>query len=239
MLREDCLSAPRGTRRLALAPRDLAGCWPFVVSLPGSESGRNSPTTPGPLVSRSPMPGVGQGDRWLSHVPELPLCLHAPLLAPGGGLRPRPAAPRPAAGRPRETVGVPLGMAWRVILWSTPLPLSGLDPAVCILIPSSAVRPWLGGHVDGPSDLRARLGSGGTCAGALTHEVTATNCMRGALTPKVSGFPWRDQCVVRCRTMTVPRLWLPPLPAPPRCGSVGTGNGHDKSGTVLHEGTWQ
>src|SRR3989475_12817829 len=35
--------------------------------------------TPGPVVTRSPFPGVQHGDRWLSHVPELPRWLHAPL----------------------------------------------------------------------------------------------------------------------------------------------------------------
>src|SRR4029453_2900650 len=32
----------------------------------------------------TPTPDVPQGDRWLSHVPESPLCLHAPLSDPGG-----------------------------------------------------------------------------------------------------------------------------------------------------------
>jgi len=171
MRREDCLSAPLGTLRLALAPRYLAGFCPFVMSRTGSWSGRNSQTTPGPWVTRSPMPWVWPGDRWLSQVPELPLWLPAPLWDPGGGLRPRPPAPRTAAFRPLETVGVPLCLAWRVILVSTTIPFAGLDHAACILIPSSSVRPWLGVHVDGTSDLLARRWSGGTCACALTHWV--------------------------------------------------------------------
>jgi len=56
------------------------------VSLTGSWSGRSPQTTPGPLVTRSPDPGVWQGGKWLSHVPELPLWMHAPLWDPGGVL---------------------------------------------------------------------------------------------------------------------------------------------------------
>ena len=94
---------------------------------------------------------------WLSQVPELPLCMHAPLLDPGGVLTARPCAFRTAAFRPLETVGVPLCIVLRVILLSTTLPISGLNDAACILAPSSFVRPLLGVHVDGTSDLLARL----------------------------------------------------------------------------------
>src|SRR5439155_21417514 len=45
----------------------------FVVSPKGSLSRRSAQTAPGPLVTRSPTPGMKQGDRWLSHVPEFPL----------------------------------------------------------------------------------------------------------------------------------------------------------------------
>ena len=63
---------------------------------------------------------------------------------------------RTAAFRPLETVGVPLCTVLRVILLSTTLPISGLNDAACILVPSSFVRPLLGVHVDGTSDLLAR-----------------------------------------------------------------------------------
>jgi hypothetical protein len=39
-------------------PGYLAGFSAFVVSLTGSWSGRSSPTTPGLLVARSPIPGL-------------------------------------------------------------------------------------------------------------------------------------------------------------------------------------
>jgi hypothetical protein len=45
----------------------------FVVSHAGSSPGGSPRTTPGPLVTRSPLPGMAQGDRWLSQVPEFPL----------------------------------------------------------------------------------------------------------------------------------------------------------------------
>src|SRR5262245_55280318 len=35
--------------------------------------------TPGLVVTRSPIPGLSQGARWLSQVPEFPLGRHAPL----------------------------------------------------------------------------------------------------------------------------------------------------------------
>jgi len=154
--------ARRRTLRLSLAPQYLAGFGAFVASLWGSWSGRNPQTTPGPWVTRSPNPGVGQGDKWLSHVPALPRWMHAPLLAPGGGLTARPCAFRTAAFRPLATVGFPLATALRAILSSTTLRIAGLDHAACLLVPSSAVRPLLGVHVEVTSDLLARLCSGGT-----------------------------------------------------------------------------
>src|SRR6266446_5704976 len=66
---------------------------------------RKLQVTPGPLVTRSPSPGMTQGDRWLSQVPEFPLWTHAPLSDPGGVPRTRPTAPRTAAFRRLQTVG--------------------------------------------------------------------------------------------------------------------------------------
>ena len=61
----------------------------FVVSPQGSWPGRSAQPTPGLLVTRSPIPGLSQGARWLSQVPEFPLCRHAPLSDPGGVLHTR------------------------------------------------------------------------------------------------------------------------------------------------------
>jgi hypothetical protein len=81
----------------------------FVVSRMGSPPGGSPRTTPGPVVTRSPLPGIAHGDRWLSHVPELPLWTHAPLSDPGGVLDTRHNASRTAAFRRLHTVGFPLG----------------------------------------------------------------------------------------------------------------------------------
>jgi hypothetical protein len=143
-------------------PRYLACFCAFVVSLAGSWSGRSSPTAPGPLGIRSPHPEMSPGDRWLSHVPELPLWRHAPLSDPGGVLGARHVASRTAAFRPLETVGFPLHTALRDILLSTTILFSGLYHAACPLVPSSFVRPLLRLHVEFPTDLLARLYSGGT-----------------------------------------------------------------------------
>jgi len=88
-------------------PRYLACFRVFVVSPWGSWPGRKPQVTPGLLVTRSPIPGMKQGDRWLSQVPEFPLWTHAPLSDPGGVLRTRHSAPRTAAFRRLQTVGFP------------------------------------------------------------------------------------------------------------------------------------
>jgi hypothetical protein len=129
----------------------------FVVSLQGSWAGRSPQPTPGLLVTRSPIPGIMQGDRWLSQVPELPLCMHAPLLDPGGLLDTCHGAPRTAAFRPLETVGFPLDPAVRAILLSTTIRISGLHHAACLLVSSSSVLPLLGVHVEFTTDLLAEL----------------------------------------------------------------------------------
>ena len=116
-------------------PSTLPAAVAFVVSLTGSWSGRSPHTTPGLLVARPPMPGTEQGDRWLSQVPELPPCMHAPLLDPGGVLVTRQSAPRTTAFRPLETVGFPLHPALRDILLSTTILIAGLNHAACLLFP--------------------------------------------------------------------------------------------------------
>ena len=121
------------------APRPRQGLW-----------------SPGPLIRE-----CGQGDRWLSHVPEFPLCMHAPLSDPGGVPHTRQNASGTVACRCVQTVGFPLRTALRDILLSTTIPISGLYHAACILAPSSFVRPLLGWHVAFAPDLLARRSSGG------------------------------------------------------------------------------
>src|SRR5262249_32494078 len=102
--------------------------------------------TPGPLVTRSPTPGMQQGDRWLSQVPELPLWVHAPLSDPGGVLYPCHSASRTAAFRRLQTVGFPLHTTVRDILMSTTIHFSGLNHAACVLATPGFVRPLTGRH---------------------------------------------------------------------------------------------
>ena len=58
-------------------------------------------------LAGTPLPEALQGHPWLSHVPESPLCMHAPLSDPGGILDTRLVASRTTAFRPRHAVGVP------------------------------------------------------------------------------------------------------------------------------------
>ena len=88
-----------------------------------------APGTPGPGVTRSPIPGMQQGDRWLSHVPESPLCRPAPLSDPSGVLRTRQSAPRTAAFQSLATVGFPLYPQLYTLRGSITRPAFSLHPA--------------------------------------------------------------------------------------------------------------
>jgi hypothetical protein len=55
----------------------------------------------------TPSPAFTQGAHGLSHVPESPRCMPAPLSDPGGVLHTRLVASRTAAFRPLDTVGFP------------------------------------------------------------------------------------------------------------------------------------
>jgi hypothetical protein len=87
--------------------------------------------------------------------------VQAPFSDPGGVLGTRHDALWTAAFRPLETVGFPLDPALRDILLSTTRRMSGLHHAACTLMPSSAILPLLGVHVEVTTDLLARLWSGG------------------------------------------------------------------------------
>ena len=183
--------------RVSLASRYLACCRGFVVSPEGAWPGRKPQGTPGLVVTRSPMPGMQQGDRWLSHVPTFPLWKQAPLSDPGGVLGTRHPAPRTAACRSLATVGLPLATAVRTILWTTTLRLAGLTHAACLLATPGFVRPLTGRHAG--ALLTGWLGVrqvGWEPTGS--HPLGNNHQFRGCTpTPKVLGFPWRDQCRVR------------------------------------------
>ena len=189
--------SPLGGLPLSLVPRSLACCSPCVVSPQGAWAGRSAQLTPGRVVTRSPPPGMPQGERWLSHVPECPLWTQAPLSAPSGGLRPRPTAPRTAACRSVETVGLPRRTTGRDILLSTTLPVSGLYHAACVLAPPGSIRPLAGRHAGA-----FLTGWRGVDQGGLepcdSHPLGNRNQFHGfAPNPKVSSLPWRDHCFVQ------------------------------------------
>jgi len=89
-------SLPLAYRYLVLLP-----C--FVASSRLASSGLHS------ACARTCSPGcpirLSQGDRWLSQVPELPLCAHALISDPGGDGRTRLCALPSAAFRQAENVG--------------------------------------------------------------------------------------------------------------------------------------
>ena len=71
------------------------------------------------------------------------------------------SAPRIVAFRCLHTVGFGLATA-EALLLTTTLPIAELTHAACLLAHSSFVLPLLGWHVEGATDLLARLSSGGT-----------------------------------------------------------------------------
>jgi len=94
-----------------------------------------------------PVPFVrecGRGERWLSHVPELPLWMHAPFSDPGGVPLTRQNASGTVAFRCVQTVGFPLRMAGRVLCLSTTRHIAGLHHAACILVSLQLRTPIAG-----------------------------------------------------------------------------------------------
>jgi hypothetical protein len=183
MRRYDCHLAFSGSFALSLVPRYLAcfsGSWypQRAQCLAEAPRHRQGLWSPGP-----PVRDMGQGDRWLSQVPEFPLWTHAPLSDPGGVLRTRPRAPRTAAFQPLDTVGFP-----------TTLHFSGVHHAACVLATPGFVRPFTGRHA----------GSLLTCWLDVSQVGLAPTGKHQPISwvspnPKVSGLPWRDQCFVRRR----------------------------------------
>jgi hypothetical protein len=127
--------APLGVLRVSLVPRYLACCPPFVVSPQGAWPGRSAQITPGPLVARSPTPGISSRSQV-----ALPRS-RVPPVTTGPARRPRwrpvyspqrtPDSCLPATGNRRLT---------------TTLPMSGLHPTACLLATPGSVRPLTGRH---------------------------------------------------------------------------------------------
>jgi hypothetical protein len=108
----------------------------------------------------TPFPGCLQGNKWLSQVPRLPLCQHAPLFDPGGVLNTRPIVPRTAAFHPFDGVGFP-AILLTVILLSTIIQISRLNDAACFLAPPGFGRPLPALPAGFATALLARLWSDG------------------------------------------------------------------------------
>ena len=124
----DATTATWPSRGPSLVARSPIPCVlpSFVVSLSGSWPSGSSRSRQGLWSPGPPLRAYDQGDRWLSQVPEFPLCRHAPLLDPGGVLRTRHDAPRTAAFQPLETVGYPPRYTFR---GSMTRPACSLHPA--------------------------------------------------------------------------------------------------------------
>jgi hypothetical protein len=133
--RDDCHQAPLGSLHLALASRYLACFQTFVMSLPGSCPGGSPRNTPGPVVTRSPHPGMSSrrpGALPRSRVPPVKTC---------PALRPR-WCPAHAPERAQDCC-LPAHANRRL---PTTLPLSGLHHAASLLAPPGSVRPLTGRH---------------------------------------------------------------------------------------------
>jgi hypothetical protein len=159
--REDCHPAPLRALRLALASRylvRLVRSWcplraPGLGEAPRPHQGLWAPGPPcracaketegSPTFPRYPSGGMPRSP---TPVVSCALALAPPGLVPAGHWKPS-AFP-----------AVPL----KDLLVSTTLRMSGRTHAACIFVPSSAVRPLLGVHVEVTTDLLARLSSDGT-----------------------------------------------------------------------------
>ena len=124
----DATTATCPSRGSALVTRSPIPCVlpSFVVSLSGSWPGGSSGSRQGLWSPGPPLRAYRQGDRRLSHVPEFPLCRHAPLSDPGGVLRTRQNALRTAAFQCVQTVGFPQRYTFR---GSITRPTCSLHPA--------------------------------------------------------------------------------------------------------------
>jgi len=107
----------------------------FVVSPKGSLSGRSAQTAPGPLVTRSPTPGL-----WSRRQVALPSS-RVPPLKTCPALRPRWCP----AHSPKRTQDCCLPATGNRRLTTT-LPISGLNHAACLLATPGSVRPLTGRH---------------------------------------------------------------------------------------------
>ena len=126
-----------GSLRISLDPRYLALTHFRSCPLTARFLGRVRPVHAWPLLYTGlPVP-VSYARRWRSsRVPRLPLCVHAPLVDPGGVLSTRHSVSRTAAFRRFQTVGFtrlssgyPLGPQRKIFRGSVTRPAHSLHPA--------------------------------------------------------------------------------------------------------------
>src|SRR5262249_8330908 len=133
----DATTATCPARGASLVARSPIPCGlpSFVVSPQGSWPGRSAQPTPGPLVTRSPTPGMCARTQMAlprSRVPPLKTC---------PALRPR-CCPAHLPNRPQDCC-LPATGNRRL---PTTLPISGRNHAACPLATPGSVRPLTGRH---------------------------------------------------------------------------------------------
>ncbi len=133
--RDDGHHVPLGSLRVSLASRDLACSRGSCSPLRARDLGEAPRTTPGPVVTRSPTPGL-----WSRRPMALPRS-RVPLVETCPARRPRGC---PASSPSRTQDCCLPGRAHRRL--TTTLPLAGLPHAVCLLAPPGSVRPLTGRH---------------------------------------------------------------------------------------------
>jgi hypothetical protein len=168
---------PLGVLRLSLVPRYLACFSLFVVSPQGSWSGRSAQSTPGPLVTRSPNPGIasrsqvalprspcadmprssGRNTARATLGREFPTCTFA-VCAAGSSCRHSSRFHKPPSHPGRSDVPRPVGSQRSAcVISATPSPI---DRGLRARPHTPLIRREARGCAP---DLLARLESGGTC----------------------------------------------------------------------------
>jgi hypothetical protein len=172
---------------LSLVLRYLACFRAFVVSLAGSCPGGSPANTPGPLVTRSPNPGIPSRRQMAlpsSRVPPVQTCpALRPRWCPGHLPYRTPDCCLPATGHRRLP---------------TTLPFSGLHHAAYLLVTPGFVRPLAGRHAGSLLTCWLDFNQEGFALTSAHLLGNINQFRRIAPIPKVSGLPWRDQCQVRC-----------------------------------------
>ena len=169
--------APLGGLRLSLVPRYLACFSLFVVSPQGSWSGRSAQSAPGPLVTRSPSPGIASRSQVAlpsSRVPPVKAC---------PALRPR-WCPAHSPSRTQDCC-LPARANRRL---PTTIHISGLHHAAYLLATPGFVRPLAGRHAGSLLTCWLDFSQVGLEPHVLTHWETTTNFMELPPIPRFRAY---------------------------------------------------